>query len=340
MDGQHLEWRMRNVGRLLLCSTDAFVTDKFREMRDDGCGRISQHDLALIQNIDFEGTRLTLAAARARMTKQSMLAIVHRAELQGLVERRLDPEDGRAKVIGFTEAGLRMMERLKDGIARAERQMAASVGATFVARLRKRLADYITLSDRAAPGLMMEGVDVAWRTHNVGRLLSSAFRAFTLDVQRSLHAGGFPDVSEVHMTLFRNLDMAGTRPSDLAARARMTKPAMTDLVRRTALLGLVEQRADPADGRAQIIVLTPRGERLVEATRLGVERAEAQMAELVGKGFVAEIKRRLPTYVAAVQSSSYLAAEVAELAQTAGEAPIDTVVRGATPRSLRIIRAG
>ena len=352
MDEQHDEWRIRNVGRLLLCSTDAFVADKFRDMRGDGLRNVGQNHLALIQNIDFDGTRLTLAAARARMTKQSMLAIAHRAELLGLVERRPDPRDGRAKVIGFTGKGLEMMERLRAGIARAERHMAAIIGRDVTALFRRKLTDYVSLSDGAAPGFVMEGADGAWRTHNMGRLLSSAFKAFTLDVQRILHGSGFPDVSEVHMTLFRNLDIGGTRPSDLATRARMTKQAMTDLVRRTALLGLVERRTDPQDGRAQIVVLAPRGKQLMEETRLAIERAELLMAELVGTGFVAEIKRRLPGYVAAVQSPSYLAAEVAKFVQAGapqqssrcrragGEASGDTELRGSTPRSLQIIRAG
>ena len=351
MKEQRYGWRTRNVGRLLLCSTDAFVTEKFREMGGDRFGAVSQHHLALIQNIDFEGTRLTVAAARARMTKQSMLAIVHRAELLGLVERRPDPEDGRAKIIAFTGTGLDMMELLRDGITRAEQQMAAVVGTAFLTRLRKKLADYVSLNDDAGPALKLAGANAAWRTHNIGRLLSSAFKAFTLDVQRGLPGSGFPDVSEVHMTLFRNLDIEGTRPSDLAARARMTKQAMTDLVRRTALLGLIERSADPHDGRAQIIVLTPHGKRLVDATRRGVERAERHMADLVGAGIVAEIKRTLPAYVASVRSPSYLAAEVAEFARAeaplrsrlsrhTGDASTDAVGRGSTPRSLRILQAG
>ena len=192
----------------------------------------------------------------------------------------------------------------------------------------------------------MEGADVAWRTHNMGRLLSSAFRAFTLDVQRTLHDTGFADVSEVHMTLFRNLDMDGTRPSELAARARMTKQAMTDLIHRTALLGLVERRTDPADGRAQAVVLTPRGERLMEQIRLGIGQAERRMAALVGTGVVAEIKRSLPAYVAAVRAPSYLAAEIAKLApagapRRSGDGGSAVAqARGSTPRSHRVIRAG
>ncbi len=350
MLGQQAEWRVRNVGRLLLCSTDAFVTEKFREVRGDA-GRIGQDHLPLVQNLDFGGSRLTLVAARARMTKQSMLALAHRAERLGLVERRQDPRDGRAKVIGFTPLGLQMMERLRSGIARAEQHMSATVGAAFTCRLRKELAHYVS-SGEAAGSAPVEGVDAMWRTHNIGRLLSSAFRVFTLDVQRTLHGSGFPDVSEVHMTLFRNLDAEGTRPGELAARARMTKQAMTDLVRRTALLGLVERRADPDDGRAQCVVLTRRGHRLVDTTRLGIERAELRMEALLGTRFVGALKRTLPAYIASVQSPSYLAAEVAELVQAeapqrsnrgrrpGGETLAFTQDRSSTPRSVRIIRAG
>ena len=340
--GPMLEWRMRNIGRLLLRATDAFVTEKLREVHGSGLGPVGQVHFALIQNIDFDGTRLTLAAARARMTKQSMLELVDRAERLGLVERRPDPADGRAKVIAFTPGGLQMMGRLKDGIAEAERHMATIIGAAFMARMRRKLTGYVIATDGADRATTVQS-DAAWRTHNTGRVLGSAFGAFTRDVQRSLHESGFAEISEVHMTLFRNLDVQGTRPTEIAARARMTKQAMTDLVRKTERLGLVRRGADPTDGRALMVVPTPKGLRLFEQTRIGIERAESRMADLVGKGFFSEIKRTLPVYVAGVAALSHPATDPGKRAQ-AGRRPAgilpDEFGLGSTPQSSRVMRAG
>ena len=317
MPGMNPEWRTRNIGRLLLCAADMFVTDKLADFNDSGFGPVSQVHVSLIQNLDLGGTRLSTIAARAGVTKQTMLELVDRAEALGLVARRPDSGDRRAKAVVFTPRGLAMMDRLKSGIDRAERRMASIVGTAFLRRMKQKLTAYAGAGDGMPGGLKEETGDVAWRSRNIGRVMSAAFGVFTRDVQRTLHANGFAAVSEVHMTLFRNLDVEGTRPTELAARARMTKQAMTDLVRRTELLGLVRQVPDARDGRAKTVVLTPEGCRLFDQTHGGLYEAERRMAAMVGTEFFAELKQRLAVYVAGSEAS-YLATDIGELALTEG----------------------
>ena len=286
------------------------MAEKLRTLENSGFGPIGQVHLALIQNIDFDGTRLTLAASRAQMTKQSMLELVDRAERLGLVVRRPDPGDGRARIIAFTPGGLQMMERLKDGIGDAERHMATIIGSAFMERMKVKLADYVVIKEKSGHTLPTLDARMAWRTHNIGRVLVTAFGVFTRDVQKTLSECGFAGVSEAHMKLFRNLDVHGTRPSEIAARARVTKQAMTELVRKTESLGLIKRARDPDDGRAQKVMLTSRGLQLLERTRIAVEQAEMGMEELVGTVFLAEMKGKLSAYVASVQSIDYGAVDV------------------------------
>lgn len=49
------------------------------------------------------------------------------------------------------------------------------------------------------------------------------------------------------------------RITDLVAAARITQPGMTSLVARMATAGLVVKAADPADGRATLVSVTPAG---------------------------------------------------------------------------------
>ncbi len=156
------ERRTRNIGHLLLYAADAFVTDKLRKVNDSRYGPATQVHIALIQNLDLDGNRLTLIAARAQMTKQSMLELVDKAVALGLVGRRPDPDDRRAKIVAITPSGARMMGRLRKGVAEAEQHMAAVTGAAFLARMHKKLAvytgDHRTGSD---DGLAMSGDNAA-----------------------------------------------------------------------------------------------------------------------------------------------------------------------------------
>lgn len=291
-------WRTRNAGYLMFAATDLFVADKLRLVRQGGFA-VSEAQATLFQNLDRDGTRLTMIAARAAMTKQSMIELVARAETLGLVTRRPDPSDGRARIVAFTDAGLLLLERLRRGVIQAERRMAADTGKPFLATLKRRLATYAAAAgDRSVPvgDLRMSERNAAWRRWNVGRVLGAASRAFVGETLGAIHDGGFARVAEVHLTLLRHLDLGGTRLTDLAARARMTKPAMAELVDKVAAIGLVARAADPADGRAKLVAFTPDGRRMLDRAQVGVARAERRMADVTGDAFVTEMKARLAAY--------------------------------------------
>lgn len=295
-------WRTTNAGRRLAAAADAFVRDKLRVVAEGGFPEVAQVHMALVQNLDRTGTRLTRIAARARMTKQGMLELVDKAEALGFVERRQDPADRRAKTVAFTPAGLRMLARLRDGVALAERRMEGAVGAGFLAEMKDALAAYV--ADEAGEDVPMPGgEDVAWRMHNAGRVLVSAFGVFSRDVAAGLRMAGFGAVSEVHLTLVRHFDAGGTRLTALAARARMTKQAMAELVDKTASLGLVVRAPDPADRRAKAITFTPLGLRMLEEVRRSVDAAEHRLAAVTGHRLLDEMKLRLGAYAAAMEET-------------------------------------
>lgn len=85
------------------------------------------------------GARLTDLARRARITKQSMGELVRELEDLGYVERRVDPGDGRARIITFTERGRRANEIGIAEILATEAQWAGDVGSKRVRALRETL---------------------------------------------------------------------------------------------------------------------------------------------------------------------------------------------------------
>jgi DNA-binding MarR family transcriptional regulator len=80
---------------------------------------------AVFANVPPEGIRLTELAQRAGMSKQAMGELVSDLEALGYLDRRPDPEDGRAKLIEFTERGwtavavaLEAFKHIEDGFTR------------------------------------------------------------------------------------------------------------------------------------------------------------------------------------------------------------------------------
>jgi DNA-binding MarR family transcriptional regulator len=76
--------------------------------------------------------------------------------------------------------------------------------------------------------------------------------------------------------------LKGSRLTELASLARMTLPAMSELVDDLQRLGIVERRPDPSDGRAKLICLTDAGWEAMRTARGVIAEIEADYAQLVG----------------------------------------------------------
>lgn len=53
-------------------------------------------------------------------------------------------------------------------------------------------------------------------------------------------------------------------PAKLASAFQLTRPTMTSTLGRMEKSGLIEMRSDPADGRAKLVSLTPKGRQMRE----------------------------------------------------------------------------
>jgi len=81
---------------------------------------------------------------------------------------------------------------------------------------------------------------------------------------RALQDAGFDDWTLVQCRVFQRIAPDGSRLTDLADQAQMTKQSAGVLVDQLERLGYVRRVPDPADGRARLIVIEPRGRRAAE----------------------------------------------------------------------------
>ena len=104
-------------------------------------------------------------------------------------------------------------------------------------------------------------------------------RLMVEELAERLRAAGFDDMSAAHHPVFENIDRDGTRLTVLAARTGMTHQSMGELVAALQRRGYVDRRPDPADARARLVVLTPKGRRAVRRALVEIAAIEASWQE-------------------------------------------------------------
>ena len=133
--------------------------------------------------------------------------------------------------------------------------------------------------------------------------ISVLFDALVGALHTALPAAGFPDIRPTHsINLFRVIDADGTRPGELARRAGITPQAMAEIVRYLEGHGYAERVPDPADGRARIVRLTPRGKQASAVAARVFTGLEATWEHHLGQRPMAQLRRMLAE-LAALQTA-------------------------------------
>ena len=122
-----------------------------------------------------------------------------------------------------------------------------------------------------------------YRKTNVGQALLEVARDFQKGALEEYSRAGHRKLQSSHQAILTYLSLDGTRLTELAARASMTKQAMGQLVDEVERLGYVERIPDPSDGRAKIVRFTRKGRMLIkEGTEIG-EAIQRKYASLMGE---------------------------------------------------------
>lgn len=116
----------------------------------------------------------------------------------------------------------------------------------------------------------------------IGQLLTQLTRLFQAELFDRLRAAGLEDARVPHTHVTAYIKAEGSRLTELAAHARMTLPAMSELVDDLQRLGIIERRPDPSDGRAKLICLTDAGWEAMRTARRVISEIEADYAQLIG----------------------------------------------------------
>ena len=155
--------------------------------------------------------------------------------------------------------------------------------------------------------MISEDLSGGWRQSHLGRLLGLAMCRFDERVLvlmasnvhvplglANLAARGQVGAAHIHIT--RHLAIEGSRLTDLARSAGMSKQAMGDLVNQCEAWGLVQRVSDPLDARARRVCFTPVGLAWLGAFRAAVEQAESEFRSAVGAEVATVVALGLEAY--------------------------------------------
>jgi DNA-binding MarR family transcriptional regulator len=99
----------------------------------------------LIPLFEEDGLRMGELARRARLSKQTMTALVRRLERDGLVQRRPDPDDARASRIYLTARSRRFEPVAAATLADLRRRVRRRLGNARVDELEEALSELLTI---------------------------------------------------------------------------------------------------------------------------------------------------------------------------------------------------
>jgi DNA-binding MarR family transcriptional regulator len=117
----------------------------------------------------------------------------------------------------------------------------------------------------------------------LSRLLLATHRALAADLVVELEERGWPDLRASQAALVLNVDRrSGTRLTELARRAGVTKQAMMVVVDELEARGLVRRTPDPEDGRAKVVRLTARGRTFAAECRRAIAAVETRARRALG----------------------------------------------------------
>ena len=139
-----------STGQLLLRAARLMNEEAVARIREAGQSNLRVGHMALFPHLDMAGNRLTELARRMGITKQGAGQIVSDLVEMGVVERRPDPSDGRARLICLTPEGERALHHGLSVLEGLEAELVSHIGGTAMDRLRGSLGRLLGALDATA----------------------------------------------------------------------------------------------------------------------------------------------------------------------------------------------
>ena len=135
---------------------------------------------------------------------------------------------------------------------------------------------------------------------SMGQLLLKAARLFNEQAMAVVQAR-VPAARLAHTTLLPHIDLEGTRATEIARRAGVSKQAVGQLVDELVAMKMLSRSRDPLDGRAQLVRFTDAGIAQLLAGLDALDVIEVELGARVGALAVDRLRRDLSRVLPALE---------------------------------------
>lgn len=136
--------------RLLIRTSQIETNQLIARLHAAGHRGVATSYIALLGNVDTEGTRVVTLARRMGNTRQAVSQLVQAIEAVGYLERGPDPTDGRGVLVRHTAAGRALLADALEAMSDIEEGYARVIGAERMGQLKAALAEIADAADPAS----------------------------------------------------------------------------------------------------------------------------------------------------------------------------------------------
>ena len=130
-----------------------------------------------------------------------------------------------------------------------------------------------------------------------GKILAHLKKQFDQWAVDRLAQRGYKGFKMTYMPVIMNIDPDGTSNNDLALRSKVTKQAMSKVIKELQKSGYISSKTDPTDKRSTIFSLTNKGKNLIACAKESVGELMNEYRKEVGKKNYDDLLQKLISIV-------------------------------------------
>lgn len=134
---------------------------------------------------------------------------------------------------------------------------------------------------------------LAQRQHSLIRMLGLLRRDMDSRILEKLQKKGYENFKLGDLVLIVNIEPEGIINNELAKKARITKQAMSKVVRNLEASGYIHTCKHSTDNRASVIFLTDEGKKLIVSAAESFQEIEKEYTTVVGQEDTAALRQIL-----------------------------------------------
>lgn len=280
-----------NLPRLLLGLSHYIQTETLAKLTQIGKHKgLRLSYTPYFELITPEGCRQKDVAQILGISKQGCNRVINELDDAGYIQRIVDPDDNRARLLILTNKGIKLKSDGQIVFNALRQQMIENIGESqlnnFIATLNQLCSFYKI--NKITPNSNTGGSE----------FIHTLFRFTDYVMQQLLKLTieqGHPGLKQSFRYVLNYIGPNGARVQQLAAINNVSKQAISNIASAIEKLGYIDRDLSNSDGREVLLKLTNRGYELLVDTATSVELLTKQFSEVVSETKMEEFLSTLLT---------------------------------------------